>query len=55
MIGLAIAFSIVFLLETLDRRIKTIEEFKLEYRLPVLAAVPQSAFRFHLARDRKEL
>ncbi len=54
-IGLAIAFSLVFLLETLDRRVKTIEEFELEYRLPVLAAVPQSAFRFHLAKDRAEL
>jgi polysaccharide biosynthesis transport protein len=55
LIGLAIAFSLVFLLETLDRRVKTIEEFEIEYRLPVLAAVPQSAFRFHLARDRTEL
>jgi len=55
LIGLAIAFSLVFLLETLDRRVKTIEEFELEYRLPVLAAVPQSAFRFHLAKDREEL
>ena len=48
LIGLAIAFALVFLLESLDRRIKTIEEFEREYRLPVLAAVPQSAFR---ARD----
>jgi polysaccharide biosynthesis transport protein len=55
LIGLAVAFSLVFLLESLDRRVKTIEEFEREYRLPVLAAVPQSAFRFHLARDRGEL
>ena len=55
LIGLAIAFSLVFLLESLDRRVKTIEEFEREYRLPVLAAVPQSAFRFHLAREREEL
>ncbi len=45
LIGLAIAFALVFLLESLDRRIKSIEEFEREYRLPVLAAVPQSAFR----------
>jgi capsular exopolysaccharide synthesis family protein len=55
LIGLAIAFSLVFLLESLDRRIKTIEEFELEYRLPVLAAVPQSAFRSPLAKDRGDL
>ena len=55
LIGLALAFSLVFLLESLDRRVKTIEEFEREYRLPVLAAVPQSAFRFHLARDREGL
>lgn len=55
LIGLAIAFSLVFLLESLDRRVKTIEEFELEYRLPVLAAVPQSAFRFPRAREREEL
>jgi capsular exopolysaccharide synthesis family protein len=55
LIGIAIAFALVFLLESLDRRVKTIEEFELEYRLPVLAAVPQSAFRFRRAKDREEL
>jgi capsular exopolysaccharide synthesis family protein len=55
LIGFALAFALVFLIESLDRRIKTIEEFELEYRLPVLAAVPQSAFRFHRAKDREEL
>ncbi len=54
-VGLAIAFSIVFVLESLDRRIKSIEEFEREYRLPALAAVPQSAFRVHRAVDREEL
>ena len=54
-LGLAIAFSIVFVLESLDRRIKSIEEFEREYRLPALAAVPQSAFRVHRAADRDEL
>jgi capsular exopolysaccharide synthesis family protein len=55
LIGLAIAFALVFVLESLDRRVKTIEEFEHEYRLPVLAAVPQSGFRFHRAREREEL
>jgi polysaccharide biosynthesis transport protein len=41
-IGLAIAFALVFLLETLDRRLKSIEEFELEYRLPVLAVIPHA-------------
>jgi capsular exopolysaccharide synthesis family protein len=55
LIGLALAFSLVFLLESLDRRVKTIEEFEQEYRLPVLATVPQSAFRFRSAHAREEL
>jgi succinoglycan biosynthesis transport protein ExoP len=54
-IGLAIAFSLVFLLETLDGRIKSIEEFEREYRLPALSAVPQSAFRHRRAVEREEL
>lgn len=54
-IGLAIAFSILFLLESLDKRVKTIEEFEEEYRLPALAGVPQSAFRDAQAVDRTDL
>ncbi len=45
----------MFLLESLDRRIKSIEEFEREYRLPVLTGVPQSAFRLDRAADREEL
>jgi polysaccharide biosynthesis transport protein len=41
-VGLAIAFALVFLADSLDRRLKSIEELELEYRLPVLAVVPQS-------------
>jgi len=52
LVGLAIAFSVIFLLESLDRRIKTIEEFEQEYRLPALAGVPQSAFSSPMAKDR---
>jgi succinoglycan biosynthesis transport protein ExoP len=55
LLGLAIAFSLVFLLESLDRRIKTIEEFEREYKLPALASVPQSAFRAHRADQRTDL
>ncbi|HVR06243.1 MAG TPA: polysaccharide biosynthesis tyrosine autokinase [Solirubrobacteraceae bacterium] len=54
-LGLAIAFALVFLLETLDRRIKTIEEFERAYRLPALASVPQSSFRTGRAGERTEL
>jgi capsular exopolysaccharide synthesis family protein len=55
LIGLALAFSVVFLLETLDRRIKSLEEFERSYRLPVLSAIPQSGFRLRGAAERKEL
>jgi capsular exopolysaccharide synthesis family protein len=55
LLGLGIAFSIVFLIESLDRRVKSIEEFEREYRLPALAGVPQSAFRSSRADDRNEL
>jgi succinoglycan biosynthesis transport protein ExoP len=55
LIGLAIAFSLVFLLESLDRRVKSIEELEREYRLPALAAIPQSAFRGGRAEEREDL
>jgi succinoglycan biosynthesis transport protein ExoP len=55
LIGLAVAFSLVFLLESLDRRVKSIEEFEREYRLPALAGIPQSAFRARRAEQRAEL
>ena len=55
LIGLAIAFSLVFMLESLDRRIKSIEELEREYRLPALAAIPQSSFRARRADEREEL
>jgi capsular exopolysaccharide synthesis family protein len=55
LIGLALAFSLVFLLESLDRRIKTVEEFEREYRLPALSGVPQSAFRSRRAAERTDM
>ena len=54
LIGLALALAIVFILESLDRRVKTIEEFEHEYRLPTLIGVPQLAFRARRAADRGE-
>jgi polysaccharide biosynthesis transport protein len=51
-VGLAIALSLVFLLEAVDRRVKTIEDFERAYRLPALAGVPQSAFGSVRAEDR---
>jgi capsular exopolysaccharide synthesis family protein len=55
LVGLALAFSLVFVIESLDRRIKSIEEFEREYRLSALAAVPQSAMRPVAADERTEL
>jgi polysaccharide biosynthesis transport protein len=55
LIGVALAFSLVFLLESLDRRIKTVEEFEAEYRLPALAGIGQSSFRQPRARERGAL
>jgi polysaccharide biosynthesis transport protein len=55
LVGLAIAVCILFLVESLDSRVKSIEEFEQAYRLPALAAVPQSAFRDDLADKREDL
>jgi polysaccharide biosynthesis transport protein len=44
LVGLAIAVALVFVLEALDRRLKTIEDFERAYRLASLTGVPQSAF-----------
>jgi capsular exopolysaccharide synthesis family protein len=55
LIGLALAFAIVFLLESLDRRIKSIEEFERHYRLSALTVVPQACMRPPRASEREEL
>jgi succinoglycan biosynthesis transport protein ExoP len=55
LLGVAIAFLLVFLLESLDRRIRSIEEFEREYRLPALTAVPQAIFPAGRADTRREL
>lgn len=49
LIGLALAFSLVVMLESRDRRIRSTQGFEQVYGLPVLASVPQSAFK--TARD----
>ncbi|HSZ05117.1 MAG TPA: polysaccharide biosynthesis tyrosine autokinase [Solirubrobacteraceae bacterium] len=55
LIGIALALAIVFVVESLDRRVKTIEEFEHEYRLATLTGVPQLAFRARRAADRGEV
>ncbi len=55
LVGLALALALVFLLESLDRRIKSIEEAEREYRLPALVGIPQAAFRRERAAERGEL
>jgi capsular exopolysaccharide synthesis family protein len=53
--GLAVALVLIFLLDALDRRVKTLEELEREYRLPALAAIPQFAFASTSAAERREL
>jgi len=51
-VGLALAGALVFLLESLDRRVNSVEAFERAYRLPVLATVPPNAFKHRRADDR---
>lgn len=52
LVGLALAAALVFLLESLDRRVNSVEAFERAYRLPLLATVPQRAFKRGRAADR---
>jgi len=52
LVGLALAGALVFLLESLDRRVNSAEAFERLYRLPVLATVPPTAFKHSRADDR---
>lgn len=54
-IGVALAFTLLFLLESLDRRIKNVEDFEREYRLSALTVVPQSSMGPVRADERAEL
>ena len=51
-IGLAIALTALFILESLDRRVGSIDEFEALYRLPALASIPQGSFRHRKADER---
>lgn len=53
--GLLVSLVIVLLLESLDRRVKTLDDVEREYGLPALAVVPQFAFNSASAAQRKEL
>ena len=53
--GLLVSFLLVALLESFDRRVKTLEDAELEYGLPALAVVPQFAFASGSAAARKEM
>lgn len=55
LVGLALAFTLLFLLESLDRRIKSVEEFEREYRLSALSVVPQSSMGPVRADERGDL
>ena len=55
LVGIALAFTLLFLLESLDRRIKTVEDFEREYRLSALTVVPQSSMGPVRADERGEL
>jgi polysaccharide biosynthesis transport protein len=43
--GLALAIAIALLIESLDRRIRTVDEAEQEYGLSAVTSVPQSGFR----------
>ncbi len=43
LVGAAIAFSLVFLIESLDRRVKTVADFERGYGLPALAGIPRTS------------
>lgn len=52
--GIATALLAVFFLESLDRRVRSAEQFEREYQLPILTVVPRSAFRERRAIARSE-
>jgi capsular exopolysaccharide synthesis family protein len=52
-IGLALGATLAFVVEALDRRASRIDDFERGFGLPALTAVPQSAFRFQRAAERR--
>lgn len=45
LLGLALGVAIAFILDYIDRRVKTVEDFEQRYRLRALVAIPQQAFQ----------
>ncbi len=54
LIGLGLGLLLTFLLESLDRRIESVEAIEQEYGLPTLAVIPQKAFRGSRAASREK-
>lgn len=54
LIGLAIGLTLAFILESIDRRITSIDEFERGYRARVLAGVPRTNFRRRRAIARRQ-
>jgi succinoglycan biosynthesis transport protein ExoP len=54
LVGLALSFAIAFVLESLDRRVSSTSHVEREYRLPVLATIPQQSFRGGRAASRSQ-
>ena len=54
LIGIGLSFMIIFLLESIDRRMNSVEEIEREYELSSLAVIPQRAFKSRRAADREE-
>jgi polysaccharide biosynthesis transport protein len=50
-VGLGLGLLIAFLLDVVDRRVKSSEEFEQLYRVPALVTVPQSAFDSRRRRE----
>lgn len=52
-VGLLLGVGLIFLLEVIDRRIKTLEELERFYRLPALASIPHLPRRVRDERSRE--
>lgn len=50
-VGLLLGVGLAFLLNLIDRRIKSLDEFELRYGLPAMASIPQLPRRMQTGRD----
>ena len=55
LVGLLLGLIVAFLLERLDRRMKTVEDLEETYRLPLLSAVPLSKSLVGVHRNGRQL